>query len=97
MLHIVDNFPISPSFLETTSSGDTVIFTENAVYAVKQENVDAESLSQKALSHINLCVRKADLLIRDISNKDLFRGVVVIDEAQYDNVVSQGFAFKSCN
>ncbi len=97
MLHIVDNFPISPSFLEMTSSGDTVIFTENAVYAVKQENVDAESLSQKALSHINLCVRKADLLIRDISNKDLFRGVVVIDEAQYDNVVSQGFAFKSCN
>ncbi|MCF6202059.1 MAG: hypothetical protein L3J59_00100 [Methylococcaceae bacterium] len=97
MLHIVDNFPIPSTFLNETQSGDTVIFTDNAVLAVKQENFETESLSQKTFSHINLCVRKADLLIRNISNKDLLRGVVVIDDLQYKSAIDQDFALKSNN
>lgn len=97
MLHIINCFPISPSFLDSTKSGDTVIFTDNAVLAVKQENIEKESLTQKTFNHINLYVRKADLLIRNISNSELFRGVVIIDELQYENVKSQYFAIRSNN
>ena len=97
MLHIINSFPISHSILDDTNTGDTVIFTDNAVLAVKQENVEIESFSRKAFEHINLCVRKADLLIRNISNQELLRGVVVIDETQYEDVISEEFAFKSCN
>ncbi len=97
MLHIVDNFPIPSTFLNEARSGDTVIFTDNAVLAVKQENIEAESLSQKTFSHINLCVRKADLLLRNISNKDLLRGVVIIDDLQYKSAIDQDFALKSNN
>ena len=97
MLHIINSFPISSSFFEHTHSGDTVIFTDNAVLAVKQENFENESLTQKTFSHINLCVRKADLLIRNISNADLLRNVVIIDDMQYELALSQGFAIKSYN
>lgn len=97
MLHIINSFPISHSFFDSTNMGDTVIFTDNAVLAVKQENIETESFSKKAFDHINLCVRKADLLIRNISNQDLLRGVVVIDETQYKDVLSEDFVFKSCN
>lgn len=96
MLHIIDSFPIS-SALDSAVSGDTVIFTEDAVLAVKQENIETESFSQKTLAHINLCVRKADLLLRDISKSDLLRGVVIIDEMQFEDVLLNDFAFKSCN
>ena len=96
MLHIIDSFPVS-SALDNAVSGDTVIFTENAVLAVKQENMAAESFSQKTLVHINLCVRKADLLLRDISKSELLRGVVIIDEMQFENVLLDDFALKSCN
>lgn len=97
MLHIINNFPLSPSFLEKAHSGDTVIFTDNAVFAVKQENIETESLSKKAFNHINLYVRKADLLIRNISNAELLRGVVIIDEVQYENAISQDYLIRSCN
>ncbi len=97
MLHIINSFPISSSFFEHTHSGDTVIFTDNAVLALKQENFDHESLAQKTISHINLYVRKADLLIRNISNTDLLRNVVVIDDMQYELALSQSIAIKSYN
>ncbi|MCK5189879.1 MAG: hypothetical protein KAR12_07460 [Methylococcales bacterium] len=97
MLHIINCFPISPSFLDSTHYGDSVIFTDNAVFAAKQNSIETESLSQKEFSHINLYVRKADLLIRDIPNKELYRGVVIIDDIQYENAISQDFAIKSCN
>ena len=97
MLHIINTFPISQSFLDTTRSGDTVIFTDNAVLAVKQENIDFETLTKKAFNHINLCVRKADLLIRNIPNHELLRGVTVIDESQFSNAIDQDFAIKSYN
>ena len=97
MLHVVSSFPLSTSFLTNTHSGDTVIFTGNAICAVKQNNLDTESLTQKAFSHINLCVRKADLLIKNISNSELLRGVAVIDEEQYKNATSEELVIKSCN
>lgn len=97
MLHIINSFPIPNSFFDNTQIGDIVIFTDNAVLAVKQENGIGESFSQKALNHINLYVRKADLLLRNISNNELFRGVVIIDNMQYEDVISQDFMIKSCN
>ncbi len=96
MLHIINSFPIAHSFFDGTETGDTVIFTENAVLAVKQDS-DSASFSKKTFDHINLCVRKVDLMLRDISKHDLLRGVVVIDETQYEDVLSEDFAFKSCN
>lgn len=96
MLHIVSNFPISPSFLENTHSGDTIIFTDNAIFAVKHNNLET-TLTQKAFSHINVCVRKADLLIKNISNSELLRGVTIIDEAQYLYATAEDFVIKSCN
>ena len=97
MLHIINSLPIPPSFLDNTHSGDSVIFTDNAVFAAKQDCIETKSWSQKTFSHINLYVRKADLLIRDIPNKELYRGVVIIDDMQYENAISQDFAIKSCN
>ncbi len=97
MLHIISNFPLSPSFLNNTNSGDTVIFTGNAILAVKQTTMAAEKLTQKAFSHINLCVRKADLLITNISNSELLRGVVIIDEDQFKYASDEDFAIKSYN
>ena len=97
MLHIINNFPISPSLLDCTHTGDTVIFTDNAVFAAIHENIENESLTKKTFSHINLCVRKADLLIRNISNSDLLQGVAIIDDMQYKNAISEDFMIRSCN
>ena len=97
MLYIINSLPISRSFLNSTHSGDSVIFTDNAVFAAKQDNFETESLIKKTLSHINLYVRKADLLIRNISNNELLHGVIIIDDTQYKNAISQDFAIKSCN
>jgi sulfur relay protein TusB/DsrH len=97
MLHIINNFPLSSSFIDSANSGDTVIFTENAVLAVKQENIEKESLVLRSLSHINLYVRKADLILRNISNNELLRGVIIIDDLQFKNAISQDFAIRSCN
>ncbi len=97
MLHIINSFPISPSFLDNTHYGDSVIFTDNAVFAAKQNCIEPKTSTQKAFSHINLYVRKTDLLIRDIPNKELYRGVVIIDDIQYENAISQDFAIKSSN
>jgi len=97
MLHIINSFPIPNSLLNSTNSGDIVILTDNAVLAAKQENIVSKSLTQKAFSHINLYVRKADLLIRNISNNELFRGVIIIDNMQYENVISQDFMIRSYN
>lgn len=97
MLYIINTFPVPSSFLNNTHSGDTVIFTENAVLALIQDNIETESLTRKAFNHINLCVRKADLLIKNISNHQLLRGVAVIDDLQYQSVLSQDCAVRSCN
>ncbi len=97
MLHIIDNFPLQHSFLESIHSGDTVILKDNAVYAVKQENIK-ESLTEKTLAHLNLCVSKADLLLRNISNNELFRGVAILDNINdYQDILIDDIACRSCN
>lgn len=97
MLHIIDNFPLQRSFLETTHSGDTVILKDNAVYAVKQENIK-ESHAAKTLAHLNICVSKADLLLRNMSNHELLRGVVILDNINdYQDILLDHIACRSCN
>jgi len=96
MLHIISNLPLPPLFIENTHSGDTIIFTDDAILAVKQSNT-IESLTQKAFSHINLCVRKTDLMLKNISKSDLLRGVVIIDETQFQYATTEEFAIKSYN
>ncbi|MCK5870958.1 hypothetical protein BMR05_04695 [Methylococcaceae bacterium HT4] len=97
MLHIIDNFPIQHSFLEQMHSGDTIILKDNAVYAAKQENIKA-SLSKKTFAHINLCVSKADLLMRNISNRDLMRGTTIVDSTdEYQEYLAENIAIRSCN
>jgi len=96
MLHIINSLPLSPLFIENTHSGDTIIFTDDAIIAVKQNNT-LESLTQKAFSHINLCVRKTDLLLKNISKNDLLRGVTIIDETQFQYATIEEFAVKSYN
>ena len=97
MLHIINKFPIQHSFLETAHSGDTVILIDNAVYAAKQENLK-EGLIKRTFAHLNLCVSKADLLLRNISNRELIRGIAVIDDFdEYQDYLVQNIAIKSCN
>jgi len=96
MLHIINSLPLSPLFIENTHSGDTIIFTDDAIIAVKQSNT-LESLTQKAFSHINICVRKTDLLLKNISKNDLLRGVTIIDEMQFQYATTEEFAVKSYN
>ncbi len=97
MLHIISQLPLSSSFIKNTHSGDTVIFTNDAILAVKQNNVDIEHFTKKAFNHLNLCVRKADLLLKGFTNRDLLRGVAIIDESQFKNALSEYVAIKSCN
>ena len=97
MLHIIDNFPIQRSFLEQIQSGDTIILKDNAVYAAKQDNIKA-SLSRKTFSHLNLCVSKADLSLRNISNCELIRGVAIVDSTdEYQEYLAQNIVMRSCN
>ena len=96
MLHIINRFPVSEEMLANTSVGDTVVFTDNAVYAVKQSDADKDPL-RKTYSHINLCVRKADLVLRNISSRELFKGVAVLDDFDYQSALNQNVAIKSWN
>lgn len=97
MLHIIKDFPLPSAILSKAQSGDTLILTENAVFAAKQENMANQSLAKKTLSHINLYVRKADLILKNISQTELFRGVIIIDDVQYENVLTEDSAIKSYN
>ena len=97
MLHIIDDFPIQHSFFEQMHTGDTIILKNNAVYAAKQENIKT-SLTRKTLAHLNLCVSKTDLSIRNISCRELIRGVAIIDSAdEYQEYLTQNIAIRSCN
>lgn len=97
MLHIIDNFPIQLSLFEQMHSGDTIILKDNAVYAAKQENIKT-SLTKRTLAHLNLCVSKADLSLRNISNRELMRGVAIIDSAdEYQEYLAQNIVIRSCN
>jgi len=97
MLHIVNQFPLQYSFLEKTNSGDTLMLKDDAVYAVKKENL-RETLIKKSFAHFNLCVKKSDLLLRNIANHELIHGVSVIDDFDESNEYqAHNIAFLSCN
>lgn len=96
MLHIIDQFPINYDSLAKTSKGDIVILTENAVYAVKRDE-NNQNLLQKTFAHINLCVRKADLLLRNITCCELSGGVTILDDIDYQTILNPEPAIKSWN
>ena len=96
MLHIFDDFPIDTVTLEQTSSGDTILFTENAVYAAKKTETSFRSL-QKAFSHLNFCVLKTDLIQRGVSFNDIQRNIPIIDEDDYIDIKENSMAIKSWN
>lgn len=93
MLHIINHFPVHQ---ESLVSGDTVIFTENAVFAIKRGDVEP-SLFKKTYGHINLAVRKADLILRNIQSCELLKGVVVLDDIDYQSVLQQESVVRSWN
>ncbi len=96
MLHVINQFPIESKSLAKANNGDTLLFTENAVYAVKQKQSKNE-VTRKRYAHVNLCVRQNDLLSRNISNNELFRGVTVIDDIDYQSIIGQEMAIRSWN
>ncbi len=96
MLHIINQFPLSPSLLEKTAEGDTIIFTENAVYSIKQDNTTLKWI-QATLKHVNLCVRKADLMLRNISVNELIQGVAILEDFDWQMLDSQDAVVRSWN
>ncbi len=96
MLHIYNQFPISESTLTQTSAGDTILFTDNAVYALQQSET-ARRLIHNTLKHINLCASKADLLMRNIALKDIFKEVAIIDDVEPVLLTDDNPAVKSWN
>ncbi len=96
MLHIIDSFPVDHSELELTNSGDTVLFLKNAVFAVKKCDSNLSMLRQ-VLSHLNMCVRKTDLITRGLSPSELAHNVTIIDEQEYRAITEQDGAIRSWN
>lgn len=96
MLYIIDQFPINNSILDHALVGDTVVLTDNAVYAVKQNNRN-DCLLNKALSKITLCVRNTDLLLRNISKSDLLKGVAILDDRDFADILTNETAIGSWN
>ncbi len=96
MLYVIENFPVNPLLLEKVSSGDTIIFADNAVYSIIKDN-NTFKLMQSTLKHLNLCVRKADLLIRNISLNDIFQGITVLNDFDFIQDEIQETAVRSWN
>ena len=96
MIHIINQFPVNPDCLEKASNGDTFVFTENAVYAMQQNSTEL-NLAQKTFAHFNLCVRKADLLLRNLSISDLLKGVTIIEDFDYPSLLKQDQVIRSWN
>lgn len=95
MLHIINHYPLNPDSLANAHNGDTIIFTDNAVYAIKES--DDPSWLQRTLAHINLCVRNADLLLRNIAYNDLRSGVTILDDVDFQAVTTEDVAVRSWN
>ena len=96
MLHIFNNFPIDRSRLEQTACGDTVLFTENAVYAVKKNN-KSDKIINKATRHPHFCVLGSDLSMRGVSLSEIFHNVSIIDDRDYNTITEEKTIFRSCN
>lgn len=96
MLHIINDYPLDSAIFERTSFGDTVLFTENAVYALKKGQAVLENL-HNYLYHLNFCVLGTDLKNRGLSCSEIPGNVLVIDESDYRDIMENNMAIKSCN
>ena len=96
MLYIIDQFPLDTNTLQQTASGDTVLFTENAVLAVRR-NTEIEKFIKKTLAHINLCVSGTDLALRGLAISDLLCGVSILDERDLIDIAGNDPAIRSWN
>lgn len=96
MLHIINNFPIDCSRLEQTTYGDTVLLTDNAVYAIKK-NDKSDKIFKKVSRHLNFCVLGSDLLSRGVSTSEIFRSVCVIDDMDLTTITEEKTVIRSCN
>jgi len=97
MLHIINQFPVDLGALKKTVSGDTVLFTENAILAVKRDTQGSDSFISKTFAHINLCVLKTDLKQIGISTRELLHGVAILDDQDFRNMTHDSMAIRSCN
>jgi len=96
MLHIINDYPLDSSTFERISWGDTVLFTENAVYALKKGQAALETLHQY-LCHLNFCVLGTDLKNRGLSCREIPGNVLIIDERDYRDIMENNMAIKSWN
>ena len=96
MLHIFNNFPIDCSRLEQTACGDTVLFTENAVYAVKK-NDNSDTLFKQAPRHLNFFVLGSDLITRGVSTSEILHNVSIIDDRDFYTITEEKTIIRSCN
>jgi sulfur relay protein TusB/DsrH len=96
MLHIVKQFPIDSSVLNRTRVGDTVLFIDNAVLAIKKDHAEQNKLL-KALTHLNSCVSKKDLLNRGVSYNDILSKVCIIDEQDLQTITENCTVVRSSN
>lgn len=96
MLHIINSFPIDCSRLEQTSYGDTVLLTDNAVYAVKKTD-KSDKIFKKVSRHLNFCVLGSDLLSRGVSTSEIFRSVCVIEDCDLTAITEEKTVVRSSN
>lgn len=96
MLHIINQFPIDSTALNRTRCGDTILFADNAVLAIKKNN-HGQNPIQKALTHLNSCVCKKDLINKGVSLNEILSMVCVIDDHDLQAIAEDSTAFRSCN
>jgi sulfur transfer complex TusBCD TusB component (DsrH family) len=97
MFYIINDFPVPASTFQNIKRGDSVVFTDNAVLALKQGIYSHDKFIHKAIKHLNLYVRQVDLILQNMSNKELPKGVVVLDESDFKKALSPEIAEKSFN
>ncbi len=97
MIHIIKHYPVDVNALNRTRCGDTILFLENAVLALNKQDQCISTLMQRLLLHINLCVRKGDMLAQGLTRQELFNHVAVLDELDINALEHQDSAVKSWN
>ena len=96
MLHIINHFPIEAAELDHTAFGDTIVLTDNAVYAVKQNN-EIHKLFKQALKRLNCFVLGSDMKARGLNTDEIVNGVSIIDEIDYEDIADESIAVRSWN
>ena len=97
MFYIINHFPVPASAFKNINHGDSVIFTDHAVLALKPDFYCDNKFIRKAIKHLNLYVRRVDLILQNMSTKELPKGVVILDEHDFKSAVTPEIAEKSLN